>query len=137
MARSPNEAPIPTPRTAAFTRCWHSNAYFSLFSSLFFFDSTEQVSPDSAGPFIVSVLSTFGPRLVFRPISVFTINDLLHEIDDPASELRVLDPRECFCEHEPVRRGEEVGYIGRRRRRALRLGCTWYARRAFEEERHR
>src|SRR6202048_2433362 len=47
--------PPSSPSTASLSgvaRCWHSNAYFSLFSSLFFFDPTEQICPDSAGPFI-------------------------------------------------------------------------------------
>ena len=52
-------------------------------------------------------------------------------------ELRVLDPHESLGERESVRRGEKVGHIGRRRNHFRRLGCTRYARRAFEEERHR
>src|ERR1700681_3299416 len=51
--------PPSSPSTASLSgvaRCWHSNAYFSLFSSLFFFDPPEQICPDSAGPFIVSIL---------------------------------------------------------------------------------
>src|SRR3984893_17758397 len=42
---TPGERPPPTPPSSPSTaslsgvaRCWHSNAYFSLFSSLFFFD---------------------------------------------------------------------------------------------------
>jgi hypothetical protein len=63
-------------------------------------------------------------------------SDLLHELDDTSLELRVLDPHEGLGERESIRRGEKVGHIGRRRRRFRRL-VTRYARRAFEEERHR
>jgi hypothetical protein len=50
--------PPSSPSTASSSgvaRCWHSNAYFSLFSSLFFFDPPNRFE-DSAGPFIVSIL---------------------------------------------------------------------------------
>src|ERR1700719_1814065 len=56
---TPLTNPPSSPSTASLSgvaRCWHSNAYFSLFSSLFFFRPTEQICPDSAGPFIVSIL---------------------------------------------------------------------------------
>src|SRR5437667_8650960 len=62
--------------------------------------------------------------------------NLLDEVDDAAPELRILDPGERFGEHKPIGRGEEVGHVVRRRRRALHPGCTLYARRALEEERH-
>src|SRR6202022_4296000 len=48
----------PTPSTASLSgvaRCWDSNAYFSLFFAIFL-RPTEQICPDSAGPFIVSIL---------------------------------------------------------------------------------
>src|ERR1700738_3502187 len=68
---------------------------------------------------------------------VMVDSDLLHELDDASLEHRVLDPHEGLGERESVRRGEKVGHIGRGRGRFRRLGCTRYARRAFEEERHR
>jgi chromosome segregation ATPase len=37
-------------------RCWHSNAYFSLFSSLFFFDPPNRFVQIPRAPFIVSIL---------------------------------------------------------------------------------
>src|ERR1700737_1213093 len=47
-----------SPSTASLSgaaRCWHSNAYFSFFFAIFL-RPTEQICPDSAGPFIVSIL---------------------------------------------------------------------------------
>ena len=64
-------------------------------------------------------------------------SDLLHELDDTLLELRVLDPHEGLGERESVRRGEKVGHLGRQWSHFLRLGCSRYTRRAFEEERHR
>src|SRR6202011_4594131 len=45
--------PPSSPSTASLSgvaRCWHSNAYFSLFFAIFL-RPTEQICPDSAGPF--------------------------------------------------------------------------------------
>jgi hypothetical protein len=45
-----------SPSTASLSgvaRCWHSNAYFSLFSSLFFFDPPNRFVQIPRGPFIV------------------------------------------------------------------------------------
>src|ERR1700738_2471947 len=60
--------PPSSPSTASLSgvaRCWHSNAYFSLFSSLLFFDP--------AGPFIVSILLAllFSLFAILGPASTF------------------------------------------------------------------
>jgi hypothetical protein len=68
---------------------------------------------------------------------VMVDGDLLHELDDTLLKLRVLDQHEDLGERESVRRGEKVSHIGRRWSHFHRLGCTRYARRAFEQERHR
>jgi len=47
---------LATASLSGVVRCWHSNAYSSLFLR-YFLRPTEQICPDSAGPFIVSILS--------------------------------------------------------------------------------
>jgi hypothetical protein len=51
----PNPPSSPsTASSSGVARCWHSNAYFSLFFAIFFaifLRPTEQICPDSAGPF--------------------------------------------------------------------------------------
>src|ERR1700736_3675443 len=53
----PNPPSSPsTASSSGVARCWHSNAYFLLFFFAIFLRPTEQICPDSAGPFIVSIL---------------------------------------------------------------------------------
>src|SRR5260370_21594570 len=59
---------------------------------------------------------------------VMVDNDLLHELDDTALEHRVLHPHERLGERESVRRCEEDGHIGQRRRRFGRPALDWHAR---------
>src|SRR6202035_545135 len=56
-----NDPPHPpsSPSTASLSgvaRCWHNNAYFSLFSSLFFFDPPNRFVQIPRDLFIVSIL---------------------------------------------------------------------------------
>src|SRR5437016_9862850 len=71
-----------------------------------------------------------------RGSNIALSGNLLHEADDAAPELRILDLSERFGERKPIGRREEVGHVVRRRRRALHPGCARDARRALEEECH-
>src|SRR3984893_17585464 len=95
--------PPSSPSTASLSgvaRCWHSNAYFSLFAT--FLRPTEQICPDSAGPFIVSILlallfslklaAGFSKREVVQPnICSLEYRDAYLETHDTDAALR----REC------------------------------------------
>src|SRR6478672_7110881 len=76
MTQGSNDPPNPpsSPSTASLSgaaRCWHSNAYFSLFSSLFFFDPPNrfvQIPRDlSSFPILLALL--FSLLLAGRKVS--------------------------------------------------------------------
>src|SRR6202163_2631960 len=61
MTQGGNDPPNPpsslsTASLSRVARCWHSNAYFSLFSSLFFFDPPNRFVQIPRDLFIVSIL---------------------------------------------------------------------------------
>jgi hypothetical protein len=66
---------------------------------------------------------------------VMVDSDLFHERDD--TSLEHLMRMKSLVSASPSDVGKKVGRIGRRGRRFRRLWCTRYARRTFEEERHR
>ena len=66
-------------------------------------------------------------------VLVFSGN-LLNQADNASPELGVLDAHEGFRERKPIRRGEEVGDIGGRRRFIQSVRLSGQGRCAFEEE---
>ena len=71
--------------------------------------------------------------------NLFFARDLLHEVDDASTQLRVGDSHERFGQRETVRRGEKIRHVGRRRRLGHSVRPLIGTRRghAFKEERHR
>ena len=67
---------------------------------------------------------------------LFVARNLLDEVNDATSKLRLLDAHERLGEREPVGRGEEVEHVGRRGCLAEPLRLPRLMRRALKEKRH-
>ena len=84
---------------------------------------------------ISSAPSAGSDRMVAADLSVFAFSgDLLNQVNDASPELGVLNAHEGFRERKPIRRGEEVGDIGGRRRLIQSVRLSGQGRCAFEEE---